>query len=200
MVEPKKKQQKKLQTKKIKTEKIELFDDEIISAMNEYKNEPNPYIKISKKINKGFTSKQIRQRWISQLDPRLCHNELDEDERSYINEWVKEYKNQNPSDKICWTKLILKMDKKFGKLRTENRVKNFWYLKKRQERRRRQLPSKVDASSSPQDNNILKSVSFCSQDNNIPKSVLFCFQDNNVPTTISPSPQDNNIPTVSPSP
>ncbi|CAB4383670.1 unnamed protein product [Rhizophagus irregularis] len=77
---PKPKQTKKTQTNQIKTKsikkksikKIKIIDNEIIKFMNEIKNKRNPYIKASKEINKGFSPKQIRQRWISKLDP--LHN------------------------------------------------------------------------------------------------------------------------------
>jgi hypothetical protein len=117
----------------------------------------------------------------------VYHDELCEKEKSYIIEWVEEYKIQNPFDKIRWKNLISEMKNKFGKLRTENCVKNFWSLKQRQQRRS-QLPSKDDALSSsqddivptvsplPQHNNVLKSASSypqVPQNNNFPKSVLF---------------------------
>ncbi|GBC02829.1 hypothetical protein RclHR1_04840012 [Rhizophagus clarus] len=114
--------------------KIGVIDNEIKNAMNEYKNERNCYVMISKKLGKEFTPKQIRQRWLSHLDPSICHEELNDDERSYITKWVKEHKSENSSDKICWTKLISEMHDEFGKLRSENKVKNFYYLKERQRR------------------------------------------------------------------
>jgi hypothetical protein len=55
----------------------------------------------------------------------VCHDELNEKEKSYIIEWVEEYKIQNPFDKIRWKNLISEMKNKFGKLRTENCVKIF---------------------------------------------------------------------------
>ncbi|GBB83968.1 hypothetical protein RclHR1_10600005 [Rhizophagus clarus] len=124
--------------------------------MKKWEGHHNCYAKISEETGKVFTPKQIRQRWISFLDPTskqilsskvfllwldcslievfflVCHDELDENERSYIIKWVKENKNDNSSDKICWTKLISEIHDKFGKLRSENKVKNFYYLKKRQ--------------------------------------------------------------------
>ncbi|PKK68061.1 hypothetical protein RhiirC2_867499 [Rhizophagus irregularis] len=89
------------------------IDNEIISAMNEYKAMPNCYVMISKKINKGFSPKQIRQRWISQLDPRLCQWPLDNNEKFYIIHWVEGYKIKNPSKNINWKELIFEMEKKF---------------------------------------------------------------------------------------
>ncbi|CAG8568227.1 12290_t:CDS:2 [Rhizophagus irregularis] len=74
-------------------------------------------------------------------------------EKLYLIEWVKKYKIQNPSaDKIPWKTLILEMKDKFGKLRSENKVKNFWHSKQRQKGRN---PSGInhDISYSPQYNN-----------------------------------------------
>ncbi|PKY25664.1 hypothetical protein RhiirB3_472625 [Rhizophagus irregularis] len=141
------------------------IDNEIISAMNEYKAMPNCYVMISKKINKGFSPKQIRQRWISQLDPRLCQWPLDNNEKFYIIHWVEGYKIKNPSKNINWKELIFEMEKKFGKFRSESKVKNY-YSSTLKQRRKRQLPS---------NGNVFN-------------------QNNNVPTTVLPSPQDINVP------
>ncbi|GBC37522.2 hypothetical protein GLOIN_2v1844533 [Rhizophagus irregularis DAOM 181602=DAOM 197198] len=153
--------------------KIKLIDNEIIKFMNENKNERNPYIKASKEI-KEFTPKQIRQRWMSKLDPLFCHEKLCEDEKLYIIEWVEEYKNKHPFNGIKWKQLIEDLNNKFGKMRSENMVKNHYYLKGRH---KGVLPSKDDVSS---------------QDNNVPKSVPSSPQDNNVSTTVSPSSKDYN--------
>ncbi|RGB29200.1 hypothetical protein C1646_672621 [Rhizophagus diaphanus] len=91
----------------------------------------------------------------------VCREDLCEDEKFYIIEWVEEYKNKHPFD--------LKI--KSGKMRSENKVKNHYYLKVRQ-------PSKVDVSP---------------QDSNVPKSVPSSPQDNNVSTTVSPLSKDNNV-------
>ncbi|CAB4408126.1 unnamed protein product [Rhizophagus irregularis] len=165
MNKPKKRQSRKQRSKKIETKKIELIDNEIISAMNEYKAMPNCYVMISKKINKGFSPKQIRQRWISQLDPRLCQWPLDNNEKFYIIHWVEGYKIKNPSKNINWKELIFEMEKKFGKFRSESKVKNY-YSSTLKQRRKRQLPS---------NDNVFN-------------------QNNNVPTTVLPSPQDINVP------
>ncbi|CAB4485674.1 unnamed protein product [Rhizophagus irregularis] len=179
---PKPKQTKKTQTNQIKMKsikmksirKIKLIDNEIIKFMNENKNERNPYIKASEEINKGFTSKQIRQRWMSKLDPLFSHEDLCENEKLYIIEWVEKYKNKHPSNVINWKQLIADLKIKSGKMRSEIKVKNYYYLKERQ---KKVLPSKVDVSP---------------QDNNVPKSVPSSPQDNNVSTTVSPSSKDYN--------
>ncbi|RGB36590.1 guanylate-binding protein, partial [Rhizophagus diaphanus] len=108
---------------------------------------------VIEKMNKRFSPKMIRERWTNNFDPRLCHDSFDEVEKLYIIKWVKKYKNQYPStDKIKWKILILEMKDKFGKLRSENKVKNFWHSKQRQKGRN---PSGVnhDISYSLQYNN-----------------------------------------------
>ncbi|RGB28507.1 hypothetical protein C1646_767727 [Rhizophagus diaphanus] len=168
--------------------------------MNENKNERNPYIKASKEINEGFTPKQIRQRWISKLNPDLCHEDLCEDEKFYIIEWVEEYKNKHPFGNINWKQLIKDLKIKSGKMRSENKVKNHYYLKERQ---KGVLLSKVDVSpqdnnvpksepSSPQDSNVSTTVSPSSKDNNVSKSVPSSLQDNNVSKIVTSYPQDDN--------
>ncbi|CAB5389208.1 unnamed protein product [Rhizophagus irregularis] len=199
---PKPKQTKKTQTNQIKTKsikkrstkKIKIIDNEIIKFMNENKNERTPYIRASKEINKGFTSKQIRQRWISKLDPLLRHENLCEDEKLYIIEWVEKYRNEHPFNNINWKQLIKDLKNKFGKMRSENKVKNHYYLKERQ---RGVLPSKVDVSS--QDNNVSKSAPSSPQDSNSPKSVPSSPQVSNVSTTVSPSSKDDDVPKSAPS-
>ncbi|CAB4408118.1 unnamed protein product [Rhizophagus irregularis] len=195
---PKPKQTKKTQTNQIKTKLIKKkstkeVDNEIIKFMNENKNERNPYIRASKEINKVFTSKQIRQRWMSKLDPLLCHENLCEDEKLYIIEWVEEYKNKHPSNVINWKQLIKDLNNKFGKMRSENKVKNHYNLKERQEKQRGQLPSKDDASSSPQDSNSPKSVPSSPQVSNVSTTVSPSSKNNNVSKSVPSSPQDNNV-------
>ena len=45
----------------------------------------------------------------------------------FIIRWVEKHKNSN--NKIHWKDLIFEMKKRFGKLRSENKIKNFWYPK-----------------------------------------------------------------------
>ncbi|PKK68052.1 hypothetical protein RhiirC2_782762 [Rhizophagus irregularis] len=73
------------------------------------KEPPICYAKIKKEIPE-YTTKQIRQRWTNQLDPKLCHVPLDEYEKTLIVKLVK--KNQKPNGKICWTTLIPEVEAK----------------------------------------------------------------------------------------
>ncbi|CAB4432680.1 unnamed protein product [Rhizophagus irregularis] len=73
------------------------------------KEPPICYAKIKKEIPE-YTTKQIRQRWKNQLDPKLCHGPIDEYEIIIIIKLIK--KNQKPNGKICWTTLIPEVEAK----------------------------------------------------------------------------------------
>ncbi|EXX63176.1 hypothetical protein RirG_154720 [Rhizophagus irregularis DAOM 197198w] len=103
-------------------------DNIIIELMKKCGNLPKPYVKVREAIPQ-YTSKQIRQRWISRLDPRLCRKYLDDDEKSFIVQWVEH--NQEPNGTIHWKDLINEIEHKFGNLRSENTIKNFWNQRKR---------------------------------------------------------------------
>ncbi|RIA81953.1 hypothetical protein C1645_881323 [Glomus cerebriforme] len=104
-------------------------DNKIIELIKKYGRLPNCYVKISKKMNKQYTPKQIRNRYINKLNPNLCHEPLSKDEKLFIIKWDEE----NPSsDGIFHLKfLIPALEHKFKKLRSENDLKNFWYPRKR---------------------------------------------------------------------
>lgn len=60
----------------------------------------------------------------------IVHDPLNESEKSFIIKWVEN--NQLSSNgKIRWKVLIKEIKYVFGKLRSENQVKNYWYSKKR---------------------------------------------------------------------
>ncbi|CAB5186289.1 unnamed protein product [Rhizophagus irregularis] len=108
------------------------IDNSIKESMEKFAQSSNPYVKVSDNINKlydtNYTSKQIRQRWISKLNTDLCHDSLSEVEKSFIVQWVE---SKPQGDTIPWKELIPLMETKFEKLRSENMVKNFWNLRKR---------------------------------------------------------------------
>ncbi|CAG8656187.1 uncharacterized protein OCT59_003509 [Rhizophagus irregularis] len=97
--------------------------------INHMKEPPIFYAKIKKEIPE-YTTKQIRQRWTNQLDPKLCHDPLDEYDEILIIKLVK--KNRKPNGTICWTTLIPEVEAKTGKKRSENKLKNFWYSRRGQ--------------------------------------------------------------------
>ncbi|CAB4383692.1 unnamed protein product [Rhizophagus irregularis] len=114
---------------KIKGHRFTKEIDNIISEhMKNLGHLPNPYMKIHEKIPK-YSSKQIRYRWISKLNPYLCTMPLEDNEKLFIVQWVE---NNRTSDGIIhWKDLIKEVESKFGKLRSENTLKNFWHLRRR---------------------------------------------------------------------
>ncbi|EXX60934.1 uncharacterized protein OCT59_003510 [Rhizophagus irregularis] len=105
------------------------IDKNITVFMNKWGHLSNCYMKIHKKFPE-YTSKQIRQRWVSKLDQSLCHEPLDKAEEIFVVQWIKD--NQTAYDKIYWKKLIAALKEQFGKLRSENKLKNYWYSRKGQ--------------------------------------------------------------------
>ncbi|CAB5392143.1 unnamed protein product [Rhizophagus irregularis] len=84
--------------------------------------------RIYEKVCTNYTSKQIRQRWRNKLNTDLCFEPLSEDEKSFIVQWAE---SKPQGDTIRWKELIPLMKTKFKKLRSENKVKNFWSIRKR---------------------------------------------------------------------
>ncbi|PKY54494.1 hypothetical protein RhiirA4_501581 [Rhizophagus irregularis] len=121
-----------IKNNRVSTGKFNFNDDaRIIHYMDEFGHLPNCYKETSRLLDNRFSSKQIRERWTNHLDPHLCHDPFDGIEKLYIIEWVERYKIRNPDDKIPWKKLILEMKVKFGKLRSNNSVKNIWNANQR---------------------------------------------------------------------
>ncbi|RIA88338.1 kinase-like domain-containing protein [Glomus cerebriforme] len=54
---------------------------------------------------------------------------LSKEEKLFIAKWVKNHRT--PSGKIHWTKLVSVIERRFGKLRSDNSLKNFWTAEKR---------------------------------------------------------------------
>ncbi|CAB4383713.1 unnamed protein product [Rhizophagus irregularis] len=99
------------------------YDKIILENIKKLGNHKDRYLMISKLpgLYLKFTSKQIRQRYTNILDPALCHDPLGDDERMYIIQEIR----LNPNN-VSWKKLTLKMNGQFSKLRSENKIKNFW--------------------------------------------------------------------------
>ncbi|CAB4490217.1 unnamed protein product [Rhizophagus irregularis] len=72
-------------------------DDDIKKYMKEFGHLPNCYALISEKMGNKINPKRIYQRWTNNLNPNLCHDSFNDNEKSFINEWVEEYKIRNPS-------------------------------------------------------------------------------------------------------
>ena len=60
----------------------------------------------------------------------VCHDPLDGSEETFIIQWVKN--NQTQYDVIHWKDLVSAIKDQFSKLRSENKLKNFWYSKRGQ--------------------------------------------------------------------
>ncbi|RIA88332.1 hypothetical protein C1645_775173 [Glomus cerebriforme] len=109
----------------------EEIDDKIIELMKEWGHLSSPYAKINEIIPE-YTSKQIRRRWINKLNPELCPDPLNEEEKEFIIQGINNQLKLNPEDdKISWKDMISEMKIKFDKLHSENKVKNFWYANKK---------------------------------------------------------------------
>ncbi|PKY57013.1 hypothetical protein RhiirA4_508847 [Rhizophagus irregularis] len=135
---------------------MSLFTPQINNTIKELLKElehlPNFCEKICEKVNKqyatNFTLNQVRQYLKDELHVKIPQNRgnpftdqidnsikefmkkfvcivpLSKDEKSFIVQWVER------GDTIPWKELIPLMETKFKKLRSENIVKNFWYLRK----------------------------------------------------------------------
>ncbi|CAB4422129.1 unnamed protein product [Rhizophagus irregularis] len=125
--------------------------------MEEFGHLPNRYALISEKMGDRFTAKKINQRYKNKVNPLLRDDPFNDNEKSFINKWVKDYKILNPSSKsISWKEFIPVMEEKFGKLRSENQIKNFWHTQERKKKRNTSQGINHDISYSPQYNNEIK--------------------------------------------
>jgi len=82
----------------------------------------------------------------------VCYDVLDENKKSFIIQWVEN--NKESDGKIHWKRLISNIESKFGgKTYSENRVKNFWYLKQRSQVKNG--PPSITFSSSKVENEVI---------------------------------------------
>ncbi|PKY28790.1 hypothetical protein RhiirB3_481993 [Rhizophagus irregularis] len=159
-------------------------DNSIKGFMKEFGQSSNPYVKISRKINKlhntNYTSKQIRQRWTSKLNTNLCLEPLDIDEKLFIIQWVESEPRGNA---IPWKSLIPLMESEFKKLRSESMVKNFWNLRKRiqdstkskiedEDSRKRKRSPKSTAKDEQQQKKVCRELNITFKYENIPSHPL----------------------------
>ncbi|CAG8547932.1 2584_t:CDS:2 [Funneliformis mosseae] len=99
----------------------------------------NPFAKISRELLPQFSARQIGHYWRNVLRPALNHGPWVRNERPYIIHWILH--NRSPNGRIDWKILRQVLESRFGILRSENRIKNFWYTKKRR------LPDEFDQNS-----------------------------------------------------
>ncbi|CAI2165135.1 5340_t:CDS:2 [Funneliformis geosporum] len=112
---------------------IPLFDresDDIISDSMIALEKSSIKYKIIHEMLPQYTSRQIRQRYLNHLNWRLCKNPLGNEEKAFVIRWITT--NQTQTGTIHWKQLILDLNAKFGLLRSENTVKNFWYSRMKQ--------------------------------------------------------------------
>ncbi|GBC04138.1 hypothetical protein RclHR1_05530007 [Rhizophagus clarus] len=76
-----------------------------------------------------FEARQLNNYWRNYLDPDLCHYDLDDEEKQYIDKWIS--RNRVGDGVIEWKILRQDLKSQFGFLRSENMVKNYWYSKQR---------------------------------------------------------------------
>ncbi|RIA82611.1 hypothetical protein C1645_835083 [Glomus cerebriforme] len=98
----------------------------IISHMKSLGHYHDRFVRISRLMPK-YTPKQISNHWRNYLNPKLCKKPLGNYEKKYIIELAQKYKkSRNQKSNINWKNVIQDLEKQFGKLYSENQVKNFW--------------------------------------------------------------------------
>ncbi|CAB4408006.1 unnamed protein product [Rhizophagus irregularis] len=104
-------------------------DNMIIKHMKTYGKFTNRFVIINGLMNEKFTNIQISERWRNYLNPELCKEDLGYYEKVVIDDKVQ--KILMTSVKIRWREVICELLRLFGKLYSENKVKNYWNLKHR---------------------------------------------------------------------
>ncbi|GBB86715.1 hypothetical protein RclHR1_01310011 [Rhizophagus clarus] len=103
-------------------------DKLITYGMKKWKNRHNRYVKISRLIP-NYTPKQIATHWKNNLDPRLCLDSLENEEKKFIVEWIRGHRTSDGV--IHWKYVINDLKIQFGKLHSENKIKNYWNRRKK---------------------------------------------------------------------
>ncbi|CAG8748628.1 3613_t:CDS:2, partial [Rhizophagus irregularis] len=80
--------------------------------------------KLTQSTYARFTDRHIYYYWKNHLNPRLCHDPLTHDEINFI---VEQAQKQQRSKVIDWKFIIRDLEKKFGKLHSINKVRDFWH-------------------------------------------------------------------------
>ncbi|GBB90992.1 hypothetical protein RclHR1_18080002 [Rhizophagus clarus] len=116
---------------------MSIYDEEsnvlIREYMEKYKDKHNKFVLISKSIPK-YKPNQLSNCWHNYLNPLLCLDPLTDEEKNFI---IKEANNNRMKDgKISWKKVVSLLKDKYGLLRSENKVRNFWNSKKKSDERR----------------------------------------------------------------
>uniref|UniRef100_U9UW60 Uncharacterized protein n=1 Tax=Rhizophagus irregularis (strain DAOM 181602 / DAOM 197198 / MUCL 43194) TaxID=747089 RepID=U9UW60_RHIID len=102
-----------------------LFDENsnklIIHGMKKWKGRHNRFVKISKLVP-NYTPKQIASHWKNYLDPNLCLDTLEYEEKKFIAEWIRKYRTS--SGVIHWKYVVNDLKIRFGKRHSENKIKD----------------------------------------------------------------------------
>ncbi|GBB99974.1 hypothetical protein RclHR1_00370015 [Rhizophagus clarus] len=113
-----------------------LFSEEdnglIKQYMKEFSHRRNVFALISSLMPK-YTARQIYVHWNKLLNPKLCNKPLGYHEKNYISELIQKHRT---SKTINWKNVIYDLERQFGKLYSQNLVKNFWYSKCRRDNSR----------------------------------------------------------------
>ncbi|CAB4485766.1 hypothetical protein RhiirA5_366724 [Rhizophagus irregularis] len=113
-----------------------LFDENsnklIIHGMKKWKGRHNRFVKISKLVP-NYTPKQIASHWKNYLDPNLCLDTLEYEEKKFIAEWIRKYRTS--SGVIHWKYVVNDLKIRFGKRHSENKVKNYWNARIKREKK-----------------------------------------------------------------
>uniref|UniRef100_U9SRD5 HTH myb-type domain-containing protein n=1 Tax=Rhizophagus irregularis (strain DAOM 181602 / DAOM 197198 / MUCL 43194) TaxID=747089 RepID=U9SRD5_RHIID len=110
-------------------------DNMIIKHMKTYGKFTNRFVIISGLLNEKFTCSQISERWRNYLNPELCKDDLGYYEKVIIDHEVQKFLMKGDKIKIRWRKVIRELFRLFGKLYSENKVKNYWNMKYRKGKR-----------------------------------------------------------------
>ncbi|CAG8462034.1 8722_t:CDS:2 [Funneliformis caledonium] len=109
----------------------ELSDDIILDCMRELEkggNTRSPFVRIAEVLPQ-YKARQICHRYRNNLDSRICQGPLSDYEKEFVTHWVET--NQTSSGTIRWKCLVHEIHLRYGILRSRNKLKNFWYSRKK---------------------------------------------------------------------
>ncbi|CAB4485627.1 hypothetical protein RhiirA5_505508 [Rhizophagus irregularis] len=105
----------------------------------------DPFVRISRILNNRYTASQISNYYRNYLNPELNLDDLNDDEEYFIDDWILCNRTENGT--IRWTSLIKDLRKRYGFLRSENMIKNYWYTKQKRSRNSSQRRRRLSTSS-----------------------------------------------------
>ncbi|CAG8684627.1 601_t:CDS:2 [Funneliformis caledonium] len=84
----------------------------------------SPFAEISRLTNYQYSASRLYHHWHHNLNWRLCHDPLTQEEKDYINDWVRQ--RRLPNGAIRWSVLQKDMEQMFLRLHNTNKIKNYW--------------------------------------------------------------------------